>query len=49
MSRAAKSARESKDRNPSYYCPVPRCLWRTYDARTGTYKPCAKHGGNEGK
>jgi len=39
----AKSVRENKERNPEHYCADKRCLWRTYNARTQTHKPCPKH------
>lgn len=39
----AKQVRLNKERHPEYYCKDPRCLWRTYNARTGEYKPCPKH------
>jgi hypothetical protein len=39
----AKSARNSKERNPQYYCANPRCLFRTFNGQTGEVTPCPKH------
>jgi hypothetical protein len=37
MSTASKVALD-KQRNPTKYCPEPRCLWRT-----GTGQRCSRH------
>jgi hypothetical protein len=43
VSRAAANVRRSKERYPENYCAHPRCLWRTFDARTGKRTPCPRH------
>lgn len=42
----AQSVRLSKEANPTHYCPARNCLWRTYDARTNTFKGCPKGAGH---
>ena len=36
-SHTASKVAEHKRRHPEYYCPVPRCLWRTGGGR------CPRH------
>ena len=43
MSRAAASARRSKDKRPEHYCTNDRCLWRCYHANTDSFVPCPTH------
>jgi hypothetical protein len=43
-SQVAKSVRENKEQHPEFYCPDPRCLWRTN--KRGTFVACPKHAPN---
>ena len=37
MNSTASKVAENKRQHPEYYCPVPRCLWRTGGGR------CPRH------
>jgi hypothetical protein len=39
----AKHVRERKEKYPQFYCANPRCLFRTFNARTNMVTPCPKH------
>lgn len=40
----AASVRQSKERHPEQFCPVPRCLWRVRGGDGRELGPCGRHG-----
>lgn len=44
MSGVAARVARSKEEHPERYCPVHRCLWRTFNGQTGVFTPCGRHG-----